>query len=130
MQQVYEKKDCQGCKMIEVGRVCVKIAGRDAGRTCAIIDIIDEQTVLIDGQTRRRKCNIAHLEISDKVLKISKNADNKAVCKVLNKEGIECKEKVAKPKKEKPAKTPVKKPAKKKSTEKSKPKAKQKAQKD
>jgi len=90
--------------MIELGRVCVKIAGRDATRKCVIIDIMDEQNVMIDGQTRRRKCNIAHLEPLDKVLKVGKNTSNKEVCKILNKEGIECKEKVAKPKKVEPAK--------------------------
>ena len=28
--------------MIEVGRVCVKIAGRDAGKKCAVIKVLDD----------------------------------------------------------------------------------------
>jgi large subunit ribosomal protein L14e len=79
--------------MFEVGRLCVKIAGRDAGRKCLVIETVDEQLVMIDGQTRRRKCNIAHLEPTEKVLKIKKNASNKEVCEALKEEGIECKEK-------------------------------------
>ena len=41
--------------MIEVGRLCVKIAGRDAGKKCVITELIDEKLVMIDGETRRRK---------------------------------------------------------------------------
>lgn len=79
--------------MFELGRVCIKIAGRDAGKKCIIIDKLDDNFVMIDGQTRRRKCNIDHLEPTEKVLKISKNASNKSVVKLLNDEGIECVEK-------------------------------------
>ena len=48
--------------MFEIGRLCVKIAGRDAGLKCLVVEVIDDNYVLIDGQTRRRKCNIKHLE--------------------------------------------------------------------
>jgi len=43
------------------GRICVKTAGRDAGLKCVIVDVLDDKFVLIDGETRRRKCNILHL---------------------------------------------------------------------
>ena len=32
---------------IEIGRICVKNAGRLAGRKCVIVDIIDENFVLV-----------------------------------------------------------------------------------
>ncbi len=60
--------------MFEIGRVCVKIAGRDAGKKGAIVEVLDEKTVLIDGETRRRKCNVNHLEVLDQILPIGKNA--------------------------------------------------------
>ncbi|MEM3979819.1 MAG: KOW motif-containing protein, partial [Ignisphaera sp.] len=46
---------------IEVGRICVKIAGREAGRKCVIVDIIDDNYVLIMGPksmngVKRRRC--------------------------------------------------------------------------
>ena len=41
--------------MIDVGRVCVKIAGRDAGKKAVVVEKIDSNFVLIDGQTRRRR---------------------------------------------------------------------------
>ncbi len=47
--------------MIEVGRICVKIAGRDAGKHCVIVEIVDKKTVVIEGSTRKRKCNVIHL---------------------------------------------------------------------
>jgi len=55
---------------IEVGRICVKIAGREAGRKCVIVDIIDENYVLITGPkqltgVKRRRCNINHIEPLD-----------------------------------------------------------------
>jgi len=87
--------------MFEVGRICTKIAGRDARKKCAIVDVMDDNYVLIDGQTRRRKCNVDHLEPTDKVVKLKKNASNKETCKALNDEGIECEEKKSKPEKEK-----------------------------
>jgi large subunit ribosomal protein L14e len=37
---------------IEVGRVCVKIAGREAGEKCAIVEIIDENFVEVVGEAK------------------------------------------------------------------------------
>ena len=104
--------------MFEIGRKCIKLAGRDANKICLIIEILDDVYVMIDGQTRRRKCNINHLEPLDKVLKISKGASHKEVVDALKKEKIEVVE--TKPKKvvEKPKKAvkkqKVEKPVKKK----------------
>jgi large subunit ribosomal protein L14e len=98
--------------MYEIGRLCLKIAGRDANKKCLIVNVIDEQFVMIDGQTRRRKCNIIHLEPLDKVIKIKKDASNKDVVAALVKEGIECKETSTKEKKkstDRPKKTKAKK---------------------
>ena len=65
--------------MIEVGRICVKIAGRDAGGKCVVVDILDDNFVTIDGNVRRRKCNVAHLEPMDETIKISKGATHEDV---------------------------------------------------
>ena len=91
--------------MFEVGRVCIKLAGRDAGRHCIIIDVMDDVFVMIDGQTRRRKCNIRHLEPLDKVLKIKKGASHADVVKVLKEEGITVVETKPKKKSQKPVKS-------------------------
>lgn len=65
--------------MIEVGRVCVKTAGRDAGGICVIVHLEGKNMALIDGETRRRKVNIAHLEPTSKKVTIQDNADHAAV---------------------------------------------------
>jgi large subunit ribosomal protein L14e len=69
--------------MIGIGRVCVKIAGRDAGKKCVVADVLDDNYVLIDGETRRRKCNIGHLEPLDKKVDINKNASHADVAKAF-----------------------------------------------
>ncbi|MEB3846684.1 MAG: 50S ribosomal protein L14e [Desulfurococcales archaeon] len=78
---------------IEVGRLCVKIYGREAGRKCVIVDIIDENFVLITGPknltgVRRRRANIDHIEPLDKKIDISKGASDEEVMDALTKEGL------------------------------------------
>lgn len=85
----------------EIGRVCVKIAGRDAGRKCIIIEVLDKNYVLVDGETRRKKVNTAHLEPLDILAKVKKGASHEEVMSAL---------KEASPKAEKTAESrPVKK---------------------
>lgn len=81
---------------MNVGRVCVKIAGRDAGLKGIIVDIIDKNTVLVDGQIRRRNVNIKHLEPTAAVLDLQKGATHEAVVSALKQAGIEVKEHVKK----------------------------------
>lgn len=88
--------------MFEIGTVCVKIAGRDAGKICVVVDNIDDKTVLIEGATRRRKCNINHLEITDKIAKVKKGASNSEVVKALKEVDIEIAETKKKSKESKP----------------------------
>ncbi|MDD5087086.1 MAG: 50S ribosomal protein L14e [Candidatus Nanoarchaeia archaeon] len=87
--------------MFELGRLCVKIAGRDAGLKCVVVDVVDDSYVMIDGQTRRRKCNIKHLEPTDKILSVKKGASHEDILKELDKEGIKVKEKKKRSKKAK-----------------------------
>ncbi len=79
--------------VFDVGRVCMKIAGRDARKKCVVVEVIDSIYVTIDGETRRRKCNIAHLEPLDVVVDILSGADNVAVVKAMRAEGFVCEEK-------------------------------------
>ena len=90
--------------MIEIGRIVVKIAGRDAGKKGVIIDILDDKFVLVDGETRRRKCNILHIEPLSQVIKIEKNASHEEVAKALKELGIGARQTKPKPKTEKPRK--------------------------
>ncbi|MEM2121579.1 MAG: 50S ribosomal protein L14e [Candidatus Woesearchaeota archaeon] len=74
--------------MMEIGRLCMKIAGRDAGKYGIIIDVINEKFVMLDGQVRRRKVNINHIEPLPQVLNIKKNASHEEVVEALKSVGI------------------------------------------
>lgn len=67
--------------VIEVGRVCVKVAGRDAGGFCVITKIIDGNFVEVTGPkkvsgVRRKKVNAAHLEPLGQKLEIKSGASD------------------------------------------------------
>ena len=83
-----------------IGQLCVKIVGKESGRYCVIVDKIDSTYVTIDGNLKRRKCNINHLELLNKKLDIKKGASTQEVHKAMEKEKI----KVTKPREKKEAK--------------------------
>lgn len=95
--------------IFEIGRLCMKTAGRDAGRKCIVIDIIDNNFVLIDGETRRRKCNIKHLEPTNNIIKINKNAAHDEVKDAFKELNLNARESKPKEKKERPRKVRKKK---------------------
>jgi large subunit ribosomal protein L14e len=73
--------------MMEIGRVCMKIAGRDANKMCVVVDVFEDNYVLVDGETRRKKVNIRHLEPLNNVVKIKKDASRADVKKVFSELG-------------------------------------------
>ncbi len=79
---------------IEVGRVCVKIRGREAGRKCVIVDIIDENFVYVTGPkslsgVKRREVNVDHIEPTDKKVDIRKGATDEEVLEAVRASGLE-----------------------------------------
>jgi large subunit ribosomal protein L14e len=78
---------------IEVGRICVKVYGREAGRKCVIVDIIDENFVLITGPkvltgVKRRRANINHIEPLDVKINIRKGASDEEVLEAITNSGL------------------------------------------
>lgn len=74
---------------MEVGTVCIKLRGREAGKTCVVVDNIDENFVLIESPSlRRRRCNLRHLKLTGTKLNIKKGATKKAVEKALKRAKI------------------------------------------
>ncbi len=75
--------------MIEVGKVCVKTAGREAGEKCVVVDVLDKNFVVVFGpRVRRRRCNIAHLEPTDKKIDVQPGMTDEEILKRLNDLGI------------------------------------------
>jgi large subunit ribosomal protein L14e len=72
-----------------VGRLCLKIAGRDAGKKCVIIESIDNAFVLVDGATRRKKVNVKHLEPLATEIEIKEKASHEDVKAAFDKLEIE-----------------------------------------
>jgi len=75
--------------VMNVGRICIKLSGREAGKTCVVIDVVDRSYVMISGPAvRRRKCNIKHLEPHERAIEIKKGASDEEVLQLLKKEGL------------------------------------------
>ena len=73
---------------IEVGRICVKQAGRETEKKCVIIDIMDKSFVLVTGPkkvtgVKRRRVNINHLELLQDKLEIARGASDEEVTSTL-----------------------------------------------
>ncbi len=84
--------------MMEVGRVCVKLTGHEAGRRCVIVDVVDNVYVVVSGPwVKRRRCNIAHLEPLEQKVEIAKGASDDEAKRALGAAGL-VKEKTPKPK--------------------------------
>jgi large subunit ribosomal protein L14e len=78
---------------LEVGRVCMKTAGREAGKYCVVLKKMDENFVLITGpkvltQVKRRRCNVEHLEPTPYTVKIDAEASDEIVIDAYEKSGL------------------------------------------
>jgi large subunit ribosomal protein L14e len=77
---------------IEVGRICMKSAGRETGRKCVIVDVMDKSFVLITGPKKvtgikRRRVNMNHIEpIQDKI-DVKRGASDEEVAATLESAG-------------------------------------------
>ena len=89
---------------VEVGRICVKIAGREAGRKCIVVDVIDKNFALITGPkqitgVKRRRVNINHIEPTPEKIEIKRGATDEEIIEALKAAGkLEEMAEVVKPK--------------------------------
>ena len=77
---------------IEVGRICVKLTGREAGRKCVIVDIMDKSFVVITGPKtitgiKRRRANINHVEPLQDKIAIKRGATDEEITEELKTSG-------------------------------------------
>ena len=73
---------------MDVGRICVKLTGREAGSRCVIVDVVDRNYVIVTGPleitgVRRRRVNMSHLQPLDEVIEISRNASDEEIAELL-----------------------------------------------
>lgn len=74
----------------DVGRICVKLSGREAGKKCVVLDVVDKNFALITGppdltEVKRRRVNIQHIEATSERVEIKKGATDEEVTKALEK---------------------------------------------
>ena len=77
---------------IEVGRICVKVAGREAGRKCVIVDVMDKSFVVVTGPkkvtgVKRRRVNINHVAPTEDVIPIKRGASDEEVAQMIQADG-------------------------------------------
>ncbi len=77
---------------VEVGRICVKLAGRETGKKCVIIDVMDKSFVLITGPqkatgVKRKRVNINHIKPLEDKIDIARGASDEEVTAVLKNAG-------------------------------------------
>lgn len=77
---------------IEVGRICVKRAGRESGKKCVIVDVMDKSFVLVTGPkkvtgVKRRRVNINHISPTEDTLQIKRGASDEEVTQMLEAAG-------------------------------------------
>ncbi|MFX1503972.1 MAG: 50S ribosomal protein L14e [Promethearchaeota archaeon] len=74
----------------DIGRLCVKTMGREAGYYCVIVDVIDKNYLIIDGlKIRRRRVNLNHIEPIAETIEIKKGASHEQVETAIKKAKLE-----------------------------------------
>jgi len=78
---------------IEVGRICVKQAGRECCTKCVVIDVLDKSFVLVTGPKKvtglkRRRVNINHLMPVEEKVDVNRGASDDEVAQALDDAGL------------------------------------------
>jgi len=69
---------------IDIGRICEKLSGRESGKRCVIVDVVDRNYVIVTGPlsltgVRRRRVNMNHIKPLDEIIDISRNASDEEI---------------------------------------------------
>lgn len=79
--------------ILEIGRICLKIAGRETGRYCVIVGKEEGDFVMVSGPkaitgVKRRRCNILHLEPLQHRFEIDSKTDDAKLEEIWKKSGL------------------------------------------
>lgn len=75
---------------IEIGSLYTKTTGREKGKRCIIVDLMDKNFVLVTGPpqitgVKRRRVNLKHLSPTEEKIDVKKGATDKEIEQVLTK---------------------------------------------
>ena len=78
---------------MDIGRICIKTRGRETGKKCVIVEIIDDKYVLITGPKeitgiKRRRANIKHIRPLEQKIEIKPGATDEEVKTKLQEEKL------------------------------------------
>jgi large subunit ribosomal protein L14e len=73
---------------VEVGRICVKMAGRETGKKCVVVDLLDKSFVMVTGPqkltgVKRKRANINHLLALQDKLDVKRGASDEEATSTL-----------------------------------------------
>jgi len=76
---------------IEIGSLYIKTSGREKGKRCVIVDLMDKNFVLVTGPpkitgVKRRRVNLKHLSPTEDKIDVKKGATDKEIEQVLTKD--------------------------------------------
>jgi len=79
--------------MMNVGRVCTKLQGREAGKKCVIVEMVNKNFVMVTGPpkmtgVKRRRCNMKHLEPLEEVIPIEKGVPDEEIERKIKEAGV------------------------------------------
>jgi large subunit ribosomal protein L14e len=77
---------------VEVGRICVKMAGRETGKKCVVVDLLDKSFVMVTGPqkltgVKRKRANINHLLALQDRVDVKRGASDEEVTSNLQAAG-------------------------------------------
>jgi len=77
---------------IEIGRICVKEAGREQGKKCVIVDVMDKSFILVTGPknltgVKRRRVNLEHVAVIGDKVEVKRGASDEEVSQALDAAG-------------------------------------------
>lgn len=71
---------------MDIGQICIKTKGREAGRRVVVLSKAKDGRVLIDGsKVKRKNCNVLHLFPTNQKIDIKSEAKHEDVIKALEK---------------------------------------------
>lgn len=77
---------------VEVGRLCVKTAGRENGKKCVVVDVMDKSFAMITGPkavtgVKRKRVNLSHIMPLQTRIELTRGASDEEVSSALTAAG-------------------------------------------
>ncbi|MBS3057500.1 MAG: 50S ribosomal protein L14e [Candidatus Diapherotrites archaeon] len=70
---------------LEVGRICVKTRGRNAGKRVVVIEMQKNFAVIDAPKMKRKRCNILHLIPLEEKIDVGKSTSHEEIAKLMKK---------------------------------------------